>query len=72
MVALLILKQPDLAKTLQQIANHGRAGFYQGSIAKKLIDGVRQMGGIWTQQDLDNYQVIERTPIYSFYKDIKM
>jgi len=67
-----LLKQPDLAKTLQQIANHGKAGFYQGNIAKKLINGVREMGGIWTQQDLDNYQVVERTPIYSFYKGVKV
>lgn len=67
-----LLKQPDLAKTLQQIVNQGKAGFYQGEVAKKLIDGVRQMGGIWTQQDLDNYQIVERTPIYSFYKGVKV
>ncbi len=67
-----ILKQPDLAKTLQQIANYGKAGFYQGEIAKKLIDGVQKIGGMWTQQDLDNYQVVERTPIYSFYKGVKV
>ena len=66
------LKQPDLAKTLQQIANHGKAGFYQGDVAKKLIDGIRKIGGIWTQQDLDRYQIVERMPIYSYYKDTKV
>ncbi len=67
-----LLKQPDLANTLQQIANKGKAGFYQGDIAKNLISSVKKMGGIWTQKDLDNYQIIERTPIYGNYKGIKI
>jgi gamma-glutamyltranspeptidase/glutathione hydrolase len=60
--------QTDLANTLWQIADKGRAGFYEGTIAKKLLAGVQQNGGIWTQQDLDNYQIKERAPIQFDYQ----
>lgn len=62
------LKQPDLAHTLQQMADHGRAGFYAGPVAKQLVGGVQSAGGIWTQQDLDEYQVVEREPIRFEYR----
>lgn len=64
--------QADLAKTLEQLAQHGRAGFYQGDIAQKLVTGVQQAGGIWTLQDLENYQIKQRTPITTTYKDYKI
>ncbi len=64
------LRQPDLAVTLQAIADRGGAGFYQGKVAEKLVEGVRRAGGIWTQADLKNYQVVERTPITGRFGDI--
>ncbi len=63
-----LIKQPDLAHTLELIAKHGRAGFYQGEIAEKLVKGVQQAGGIWTKQDLKNYRIKLREPIVSHYK----
>ena len=63
-----LIKQPDLAHTLELIAKHGRAGFYQGEIAAKLVKGVQQAGGIWTKQDLKNYRVKLREPVISQYK----
>lgn len=65
-----VLQQTDLASTLEQLAQHGRKGFYAGKIASTLISEVSRAGGIWTQKDLDAYQVIERTPIKGKYKDI--
>lgn len=67
-----LLKQPDLAKTLQHLAEKGKAGFYQGEVAQKLVTSVKQAGGIWTLQDLDKYQVIERIPVYGYYNGIKI
>ncbi len=66
------LTQPVLAWTLRQIARHGNAGFYQGEVARRLLKSVQKGGGIWTQQDLDAYQVIERMPIKSTYHDINI
>jgi gamma-glutamyltranspeptidase/glutathione hydrolase len=62
-----IIKQPDLAKTLTVLAERGAAGFYKGPIARQLVDGVRKMGGIWTLEDLAEYQVKERQPVYGEY-----
>jgi gamma-glutamyltranspeptidase/glutathione hydrolase len=62
------LHQPDLAHTLEALAAQGRAGFYQGPVAEKLVKGVRQAGGIWTEQDLNNYRVKERRPTIGTFR----
>ncbi len=67
-----LIKQPDLANTLEAMAKHGRAGFYNGAVADKLIKGVRDAGGIWSQQDLDEYTVVERQPIRGEYRGIQI
>lgn len=58
-----VIKQPDLAKVLRAIAEHGRDGFYQGPVAHKLVAGVRAEGGIWVLEDLKQYRIAEREPI---------
>ena len=60
-------KQPELARTLRMIADSNAAKFYQGPFAEKLVAGVRAAGGIWSVQDLANYQVVERTPLQFDY-----
>jgi len=67
-----ILKQPELAETLKIIARQGAAGFYSGPIADRLVEGTRKAGGIWTQQDLLDYHVVEREPIRTRYHDMRM
>ena len=66
------LIQLDLAKTLTQLANFGKQGFYQGVVADQLINDVRKAGGIWTAEDLKNYQVVERKPVTGEYKGVKI
>ncbi len=58
-----IIRQPELAATLRALAQQGRDGFYAGEIARRLVDGVRKAGGIWTLEDLAQYRVIERRPV---------
>lgn len=67
-----VIKQNDLADTLELIANKGMEGFYQGTMSSKLVDGVRQAGGIWTLEDLIQYQVVPRVPVVSQYKGMKI
>ncbi|HEX5340548.1 MAG TPA: gamma-glutamyltransferase [Gammaproteobacteria bacterium] len=67
-----LLKQADLAHTLELIAQHGAAGFYRGALAKKLVDGTRAAGGIWTLADLRDYKVRERTPLVGEYRGMKI
>ncbi len=67
-----ILKQTDLADTLRRLAESGRAGFYGGTVADKLLQGVRKNGGIWRRQDLDDYQIVERAPVKGNYQGISI
>lgn len=67
-----VLRQPDLASTLEHMVESGKAGFYQGEVGKKLVDSIRAAGGIWSQQDLDGYRVIERTPVKGSYHGIEI
>ena len=62
-----IIKQPDLAATLEAIASQGAKGFYTGRVAKDLVAGARAGGGIWTLEDLAAYKVYERTPLAGEY-----
>jgi len=62
-----IIKQPELANTLEAIAAQGAKGFYEGRVAENLVSGVRAGGGIWTLEDLKNYRVAERKPLVSEY-----
>jgi gamma-glutamyltranspeptidase/glutathione hydrolase len=67
-----LIKQPDLASTLRRLAIGGRNGFYQGETADKLIKSIKQAGGIWTQADLDDYQIVERAPVIGRYKGARI
>ncbi len=62
-----ILKQPDLAKTLENISKNGINGFYSGKTAKALVNGVTRAQGIWSMQDLAQYQIVERKPVIFKY-----
>ncbi|MCU8011215.1 gamma-glutamyltransferase [Shewanella sp. SM74] len=63
-----ILKQPELAHSLSLIAEKGTKGFYEGETATKLINAVKEAGGIMTLDDLKNYKVVEREPVRGEYR----
>jgi gamma-glutamyltranspeptidase/glutathione hydrolase len=59
---------PDLAKTLQLIANQGPAAFYTGPIADLFVAEMKAGGGLITKEDLANYEARERKPIHGVYR----
>jgi len=63
------VKQPQLAKTLQLIADKDSKEFYEGELAKQMVKSVREQGGIWSETDLKNYHVSERAPLTGKYHD---
>ncbi|MGH8033652.1 MAG: gamma-glutamyltransferase [Lysobacterales bacterium] len=67
-----VIKLPDLAAILEQVAEHGAAGFYSGPVAELIIKGVRDAGGIWTLEDFAAYRVKEREPIRTDYGDYEL
>jgi gamma-glutamyltranspeptidase/glutathione hydrolase len=62
-----LIRQPELAATLSAIAQQGSAAFYRGKIAKQMVSAVRSSGGIWSEQDLADYRVVERKPLRGTY-----
>ena len=63
-----ILKQPDLAKTLQRIADQGPAGFYEGETAALIEKEMKAHGGLITMADLKAYQAKKRGVITGTYR----
>ncbi|ABI39368.1 gamma-glutamyltransferase 1. Threonine peptidase. MEROPS family T03 [Shewanella sp. MR-4] len=63
-----ILKQPELAHSLQLIAEKGTKGFYEGETAEKLVKAVQDAGGIMTLADLEHYKAVEREPVRGQYR----
>lgn len=59
--------QKDLARTLTLLAEQGREGFYEGKVARRLVKGVQDNGGLWTLEDLQDYRVKEREPMVATY-----
>jgi gamma-glutamyltranspeptidase/glutathione hydrolase len=67
-----IIKLPDLAWVLEQVAERGAEGFYTGPVAERMVKGVREAGGIWTMEDLAAYVLKERDPIRTMYGDYEL
>jgi gamma-glutamyltranspeptidase/glutathione hydrolase len=63
-----VLRQGALAGTLERIALSGTAGFYEGAVARAMIESVNRAGGAWTAADLASYRVIEREPVRFRYR----
>ncbi|WP_300407869.1 gamma-glutamyltransferase, partial [uncultured Psychrobacter sp.] len=57
------LRQPELARSLQLIADKGADGFYKGDTASKIVKAVNAAGGAMSLQDLADYEAIARTPV---------
>jgi len=66
------IKYPALAQTLTRIMKKGKTEFYQGETAKKIVAFLNSKGGIFTMEDLSNYQAKWRVPISFKYKDLKI
>jgi gamma-glutamyltranspeptidase / glutathione hydrolase len=63
-----ILRQPDLARSLERIAARGPAGFYEGETALLIETEMLANGGLITREDLRRYRPERRTPIRGTYR----
>ena len=63
-----LLQQPDLARTLQRIADKGPDGFYQGETAELIEKEMKRGGGLITRQDLAAYRPRQRVPLKGSYR----
>jgi len=63
-----IIRQPDLARTLQLIARDGSKAFYSGRVARAIEAAVRDGGGVLTLEDIRNLKVVWRDPLEGKYR----
>jgi gamma-glutamyltranspeptidase/glutathione hydrolase len=61
-------RQPDLARTLEAISDHGADGFYRGWVADSIATEMRRGGGLITKADLAGYEAVWRDPIEVEYR----
>lgn len=65
-------KQPQLAESLRSIARGGKDEFYRGALGKRIVDGLRELGGQMTEEDLATYDAEWHEPISISYRDYEI
>ena len=66
------IKNIALAHTLKRIVANGRSEFYAGETGKKMLEFLKQRGGILTEEDLLKYEAKWRDPIRIPYKEYQI
>src|SRR5205807_705942 len=64
------LANPALARTLEAIADRGRAGFYEGEVASSLAALAKAGGGFFALPDFASQQAQWRAPISGTYRGV--
>jgi gamma-glutamyltranspeptidase / glutathione hydrolase len=64
-----IFRNPDLAQSLQAIANGGRDAFYKGPIAAAIVAELKRHGGTMTPQDFAEFSGEWVEPLSTTYRD---
>ena len=63
-----IVFQKDLANTLKSISENGKAGFYEGEVAEKIVNDIQSNGGLITLEDLKNYSALDSKVLTGNFK----
>ena len=62
-----ILYQKDLARTFRMIADEGAGVFYEGEIARAIVNFSEAQGGLLTMKDLSDFQARWQDSIFTDY-----
>jgi gamma-glutamyltranspeptidase/glutathione hydrolase len=67
-----IFRAPGQAEVLRHIAEHGRAGFYDGEVAEDMVNSLQAAGGAHTLDDFATTSCDYTTPISGDYKGVDL
>ncbi|MEO0478393.1 MAG: gamma-glutamyltransferase [Planctomycetota bacterium] len=67
-----ILRQSDLADTLERFAEGGVDGFYGGETARRFAAAMKDAGGIITEADLAGYESVRREVLRGDYRGFEV
>jgi gamma-glutamyltranspeptidase / glutathione hydrolase len=62
-------RNPELAASLEQIAQHGRDAFYNGEIALRIVEAIKKHGGVMSRDDFAKYSAEWVEPVSTTYRD---
>ena len=63
------LANPDLANSLRAVAQSGAAEFYQGGLARQMVQELGKAGGLFTKSDFAGHRAEVYEPIATTYRD---
>ena len=63
-----ILKNPDLAKTMEKIIDKGEKAIYEGKIADSIVKSAQAAGGLLSIEDMKNYKIKITDPVKGNYR----
>ncbi|APX89724.1 gamma-glutamyltransferase [Brevirhabdus pacifica] len=67
-----IFRSPGQAEALRLVAEHGRAGFYEGPVAQDMLAALRAAGGTHTEEDFARTEATVGTPVSGQYKGFEL
>lgn len=65
-----VIRNEDLARTLERLGRVGARDFYEGEIAAAIADDFERNGGFITREDLASYRARWTEPIRGRYRDL--
>jgi gamma-glutamyltranspeptidase/glutathione hydrolase len=67
-----LFRQPELARTLRQVAAQGSRYMYEGAWGAKFVEVIQQNGGKITRRDMTNYQAHWEEPLQTTFRDLQV
>ena len=67
-----VFRNPDLARTFEAIAKHGKEAFYRGDLARRIAAAVQAAGGVMTTEDLAAHHSTWDEPLSTAYRGVRL
>lgn len=65
-------RQPELARTLELLAEGGPAAFYRGELAERWVDGLGRLGSRISLDEVEAYRPVVEDPIRARFRDVEV
>lgn len=65
-----VMRNPTLARSMREVVEHGKAGFYEGRVAEAIVELLSLKGGTMTLDDLKNHRSTFDAPITVNYRGV--
>jgi gamma-glutamyltranspeptidase/glutathione hydrolase len=67
-----IWHRPDMEQTLRRLAEAGWRDMYEGELGLRIADGVQEMGGILSREDMAQFEPRLSEPYQATYRDARL